>query len=237
MRLSCPACLARALDVTTVASGAKVHHCQRCGGTWLLRGQISRLRTSSARALRVTICRAADSSFLCHDCHTPLDRDAASCSACGWANRLDCPECGKPMRRKSENGVTVDACGGCQGVWLDHHELSAALWTAAAASSAVQVHGGPQRAADGGSPMLLDVVWHSPDLASDLVHAAAHAASAGVEIACHAAGSALGAGSHVPGLLSSAPEMIGPALDVAGDAAGSVFGAVLKIFGGIFDGI
>lgn len=242
LRLSCPACLARALDATTVTSGAKIHHCQRCGGTWLLRGQIPRLRTASARALRSMIRRANDSTFLCHDCHTPLDRDAASCPACGWANRLDCPECGKPMRRKSENGVTVDACGGCQGVWLDHHELAAALWTAAAASTAAaQAHGGPQRAvgavADGGASFMLDVLWYSPELATGVVRGAAHVAGTGLEIAGQVAGSALQAASHAPGLLSSAPEMIGPALEVAGDVAGSVFGAILNIVAGIFDGI
>ena len=36
---------------------------------------------------------------------------------------LICPKCQSPMRSYERNGVTVDQCTGCRGVFLDRGEL------------------------------------------------------------------------------------------------------------------
>ena len=36
---------------------------------------------------------------------------------------LICPKCQSPMRSYERNGVTVDQCSGCRGVFLDRGEL------------------------------------------------------------------------------------------------------------------
>ena len=36
---------------------------------------------------------------------------------------LTCPKCQSPMRSYERNGVTVDQCTGCRGVFLDRGEL------------------------------------------------------------------------------------------------------------------
>ncbi len=36
---------------------------------------------------------------------------------------IECPKCGSEMRSYERNGVTVDQCSGCRGVFLDRGEL------------------------------------------------------------------------------------------------------------------
>ncbi|HYC81668.1 MAG TPA: zf-TFIIB domain-containing protein [Solirubrobacterales bacterium] len=38
-------------------------------------------------------------------------------------SELICPKCGSEWRSYERNGVTVDQCGGCRGVFLDRGEL------------------------------------------------------------------------------------------------------------------
>ena len=38
-------------------------------------------------------------------------------------NGLTCPKCGQPWRSFERNGITVDQCTGCRGVFLDRGEL------------------------------------------------------------------------------------------------------------------
>ena len=35
-----------------------------------------------------------------------------------------CPRCGSTLEPRTFSGVTLDACGGCRGVWLDAGELA-----------------------------------------------------------------------------------------------------------------
>jgi len=41
----------------------------------------------------------------------------------GTTQTLSCPKCGSEMRSYERNGVTVDQCGGCRGIFLDRGEL------------------------------------------------------------------------------------------------------------------
>jgi Zn-finger nucleic acid-binding protein len=34
-----------------------------------------------------------------------------------------CPVCNKPLHSRSRNGITIDQCTDCGGVWLDRGEL------------------------------------------------------------------------------------------------------------------
>lgn len=240
-RLACPACLGVALEVTTVTDGAKVHHCKRCGGTWLLRGQVARLRTVPASALRLMLPRADEAGYLCHGCAVPMERDAAKCASCGWGNTLECPDCGKPMRRETENGVTVDVCRGCQAVWLDHHELSM-IWASAATVALAQTSAGNSlvtTAGDAGG-FLLDALWYAPDLTVGAIHVGARAVGAGLDAAADLAGAGMNAVANSGGLVEAAGGLVQGAAgmaEVAGDAAGGVFSFILEIIGGIFDGL
>lgn len=229
-RLACPACLGVALEKVTAAPGADVGHCRRCGGTWIHREQTARLRARPADALRATLTRADDAAFLCHSCHSLMERDADVCRWCKWKNALECPECGREMRRHAQRDVTVDVCRGCNGVWLDHHEL-ASLWAVAAAGAVAHYGAAGQMnpALDAGS-FLLDALWYAPDLV-------AHTAYAGVQLGAHAARAGVEAAAHAPELLAATPELVAGAAEVAGEAAGSVFGLIAEIIAGIFEGL
>jgi hypothetical protein len=41
----------------------------------------------------------------------------------GATQQLICPKCGSEMRSYERNGVLVDQCTGCKGVFLDRGEL------------------------------------------------------------------------------------------------------------------
>jgi uncharacterized protein len=38
-------------------------------------------------------------------------------------NNLTCPKCESPMRNYERNGIVIDQCTGCRGVFLDRGEL------------------------------------------------------------------------------------------------------------------
>ncbi len=40
-----------------------------------------------------------------------------------WLARMNCPKCESEMRGYERNGVTVDQCTGCRGIFLDRGEL------------------------------------------------------------------------------------------------------------------
>jgi Zn-finger nucleic acid-binding protein len=37
--------------------------------------------------------------------------------------KLVCPKCGSPMRTYARNGITIDQCTACHGIFLDRGEL------------------------------------------------------------------------------------------------------------------
>ena len=41
----------------------------------------------------------------------------------GSTQDLICPKCGSEMRSYERNGITVDQCTGCKGIFLDRGEL------------------------------------------------------------------------------------------------------------------
>ncbi len=217
-----------------VAVGAsrtlEVDHCRRCGGIWLEPGEVQRLRSVPKRELWKRIQpRPSGLRTRCHDCHAPLERTAEKCPACGWINTLDCPGCERPMRVDSYQGLRLDLCRDCKGVWFDHHELQA-IWSMSF-DRALQKRGLSRRdalttAGDGAGELLFDTLLYAPDLVYYGARAAGQAVSASAE-----------AISQVPGALASAPEAASTVYEAVGEGAGSVFEVVVEIIGGLFDGL
>jgi Zn-finger nucleic acid-binding protein len=227
-RLPCPACLGVTMEKVRIgrAGAVEVDHCPRCGGVWLEYGEVQGLRRLPPATFWQQIARRkAEHRMQCHDCHAPLDRNAESCPACGWKNILDCPACDRPMRRESREGLHLDACTSCKGVWFDHHELDA-VWTLGAASAVASRPGAAEMVAGGAATagdVLLDVLWYAPDLAFLGAHAAVHTAGAVAEVV-----------SHLPEAAAAAPEAAIALVEAAGEASGSVFDVIAAIFEGIF---
>jgi uncharacterized protein len=38
---------------------------------------------------------------------------------------MQCPKCGAPMQTYNRNGVQIEQCSGCRGIFLDYGELEA----------------------------------------------------------------------------------------------------------------
>lgn len=229
-RLPCPVCLGVNMEKVVIGSSApvEVDHCKRCGGVWLEYGEVRRLRDHPAAAFWNAVARRKSAALPpCHSCHAPLARDLAECPACGWKNVLDCPACDRPMQRESRDGLTLDVCRRCKGVWFDHHELDT-IWSVQASLAMETRSGRAGAAAANAGDVLLDVMWYAPDLPVYGAIGAAHAVSGLAQAA-----------THVPDLVAAAPEAAVGMVHVASEAAGGVFeviASILEAIFGLFDG-
>jgi Zn-finger nucleic acid-binding protein len=229
-RYPCPVCLGVTMEKTPVggmragrtqAAQAQLlllDHCARCGGVWFEAGEVQRLRCCDGESLWKAIARRSELFRMrCHACHAFIDRDAAACPACGWRNVLDCPICQQPMVTATHQGVRLDACRSCKGVWFDHSEL-ASIWRLELATSLQkrgQLSPTPSAAGDG-ALVVLDALVYSPWLMLEGMDAAGRAVAASAEALAHA------------------PQAVEVAVEAAGDAAAGVFEAILDILGGLF---
>ena len=225
-RLPCPVCLGVNMEKVLVGrvGAVEVDHCKRCGGVWLEYGEVRGLRAQPAPALWNAVARRKSEALPpCHSCHAPFRRDLDACPSCGWKNVLDCPACDRPMKRETRDGLHLDVCRRCKGIWFDHHELDA-IWNVQA-SLALKTRPGEAAAvgAAGAGDILLDVMWFAPEIPIYGAIGAAHAVS----------GLAQGA-AHVPELAAAAPEAAVGMVEAAGEAAGGVFEVLASILEGIF---
>ena len=78
------------------------------------------------------------------------------------------------MTRRAHQGLTLDVCQRCRGIWFDHHEL-AALWRLNLAEAARR-HGRGTDALGIGGDVLMDAMIWTPGL---VLHGAAGAAQVG----------------------------------------------------------
>jgi Zn-finger nucleic acid-binding protein len=236
-RFPCPVCLGVKMEkvrlpLNTVAGKAAperpganaaqpaalltLDHCPRCGGVWFGAGEVQQLRRVDSTLLwREIAQRDGVHAMNCHSCRTHIARTASSCHACGWKVELDCPTCARPMRVSAQNGMQLDFCTHCKGVWFDHDELTG-IWKMEV-DALVRRRG--SRALDAaGDVVLLDVLLFDPFVMYYGIHAAGHAAGA-------AADALAGAGSV---------EVIGEVAGAAGEVASGLFETVVGIIGGIF---
>lgn len=190
----------------------ELDYCRRCGGVWFDAGEVAALRAARPRALWAHVeLRPEAFRHKCHRCLASFRRDEPACPACGHANVLRCPADGNALTRVVQDGLALDACVACRGVWFDNTEL-AEIWNRAVAKVSRERAGAAVPASlEADSFLLYAMIW-SPDAAVIAGHAVAGA--------------------------------IVPIADVAGqvalegaEAAGTVFGAIADLIGGIFDAL
>jgi Zn-finger nucleic acid-binding protein len=219
-RYPCPVCLGATMKKVHIADRSRdvmLDYCPRCGGMWFELGEVQSLRAHPAQSLWSRVERRTEHFRMpCHNCQAIIDRNAAECSACGWKNVLQCPSCDRPMQAETHDGLRLDVCRKCRGVWFDHIELEA-IWAISLT---------PKRAPAGGRNQLgaTDVGWGVAEVlvySPDLLFYGAHASGMLIEGAS--------------GALSNAPELLGSAAGAVGDAAGGVFEAIVEIISGIFN--
>jgi Zn-finger nucleic acid-binding protein len=228
----CPVCLGVVLSKLRPggADGAVVDHCRRCGGLWLQAGELQRLRQLPPEALWQLVPRTPPSSVpACHDCHAPMARDAARCEGCGRDNTLECPECGRPLTGVVRDGVRLDVCQPCRGVWFDHHELDAIWRIALAAAVERRLDADPvsQHAT------ILDALILT-DVAQGAVWGLAHGGAAAADGLASVMSGALSGTAPAADVAAAAAEGAAAAVEIAGEAAGGVLETVLGILGGLF---
>ena len=231
-RWPCPVCPGLAMDKVRVegpAGALVLDHCRRCGGVWFERAEMAQLERHPQEAFRTLVPRRAEPVHTaCHWCQSPMHRDLPDCPACQRPNVLSCPQCGREMTRRERDGLVLDFCGKCEGVWFDHAELDH-IWRASVAAVRdrhLRRGGRTATALQTGGGAVLEAMFWAPDLVFYGAYAAGHAAAAATSAAAEAA-------SHVSA--AGAAEAVTAAASVAGDAAGSVFEALLSIIAGIFE--
>jgi Zn-finger nucleic acid-binding protein len=222
-RYPCPVCLGVRLDKTRVGARGELvlDSCRRCGGIWFELGEVQRLKRFRPQTLwdRVGL-RDEPFRMQCHGCHAPIDRNAATCPACDWRNTIDCPVCDRAMEAQTHEGLRLDSCRNCRGVWFDHIEL-AAIWSLALDRAARRrpPGAGPATtpgAAEDGAVVLMHALAYSPEVVLYGARAAGYAVSTSAEA------------------LANAPEAAAGLIGGAGEAAASVFEAVLDIISELF---
>jgi Zn-finger nucleic acid-binding protein len=188
-RLPCPVCLVMMdkAQVTGRGGSLTLDHCTRCGGVWFEKGEVQQLAASKPSALWAEIAPRADTPKpLCQKCQTPLDRDAEKCGVCGRSNDINCPHCDEKMKRRDVNGLVLDLCERCHGVWFDHKELNA-VWTLAAQMSAQRRSSTGGEALAIGGDVLMSAMFWTPGLVIQGAAGAAHLGGAAIEAAGGAA--------------------------------------------------
>jgi Zn-finger nucleic acid-binding protein len=222
-RYPCPVCLGVRLDKTRVGPRGELilDSCRRCGGIWFELGEVQRLKRHRPHALWDRVQLRHDTFRMqCHGCHAPMDRNAPSCPACDWRNTIDCPVCARAMESQVHEGLRLDVCRACKGVWFDHVELTAIWSLTLGATRRVGSEGttrsGAMTAAGDGAVVLLDALTYSPGLILYGAQAAGYAVSVSADA------------------LANAPEAAAGLVGAAGDAAAGVFEAILDIISGLF---
>lgn len=96
--IDCPVCFVK-MEQEQVR-GVTVDVCPNCTGTWLDRGELRRVLGDRKLADYLTKAIGTRSE-----------------------SRMVCPRCGGLMDHKHAEGLVVDVCVECHGVWLDPGEL------------------------------------------------------------------------------------------------------------------
>jgi Zn-finger nucleic acid-binding protein len=223
-RYPCPVCLGVRLEKTRVGTRGELvlDSCRRCGGIWFELGEVQQLKRLRPQGLldRVGL-RDEPFRMQCHACHAPMDRNAATCPACDWRNRIDCPACDRAMDAHTHEGLRLDTCRNCRGVWFDHVEL-AAIWSLALDRVAQRRPAGTSAATipsatEDSAIVLMYALAYSPEVVLYGARAAGYAVSASADA------------------LANAPEAAAGLIGGAGEAAASVFEAILDIISGLFE--
>lgn len=108
-----------------LGAAAPLSYCPACYGFWAPEAAIASGVTGDAG--EHPALRAKPAPARCRSCFGVLMPDGR-CSKCKQPAPLyRCPQCSQTMERRSDDGITLDHCSTCRGVWFDMGELTAAL--------------------------------------------------------------------------------------------------------------
>jgi Zn-finger nucleic acid-binding protein len=189
-RWPCPVCVGTLMEKKHLpgpGSGFTIDYCPRCGGIWFDRGEVGEVARQPRTVLEGMVVNAATRvNPPCHQCRTPLDRNAEKCGVCGWKNVLKCPVCDREMERRPTHGIVVDFCRQCQGAWFDNAELTG-IWRMNAAALEAKRRGISPDVSDVGAYMMFDAMFWAPSLVLHGGAAAVQGIGAAAEVAGEAA--------------------------------------------------
>ena len=252
---NCPVCKSglRAICVDEVT----IDFCPNCRGSWFemeeLQGVFER-REFAAELLLPRLPNLQRDPVLCRYCGNHSSRMDKVCLKCKVPLEFLCPGCGKQLETTDRQGLSVDCCRDCRGVWLDGGELtllfeqySKAVHKQRSGGAGGDVAGASTAAA---ADLALDMFIWAPDLyiaatAQVLTHLP-ELASRGLDIAgdmpeiagnaaeglIRAAGSA---NDLAASAVSGAIEVAGSIGGAASEAAASFIEVILDLISGIFD--
>ena len=215
-RLPCPVCIGTVMQKLAPVPGQPLvlDACKRCGGGWFDAGEVAALRRARPDALWAKIALQPDAFRMkCHRCQAAFERNKPNCPACGWENVLSCPACRNRLTSVERDGLRLDACQRCRGVWFDNTEL-ASIWNSAVTALAGRT--GRVPATRNADNFLFDIVLFSA-LTDPYV----------TVLGAHAVGQGAG----------GVAEVAGGAIEATGEAASSVFSVIADLLGSIFDGL
>lgn len=249
----CPVCRSalRIIHVDDVA----IDFCPQCRGSWFEMNELQAVyerRESLSSLLTPALPNLVRDPVLCTQCGNHSSRPAKVCSRCKAPLDFLCPHCQKPLETTNRNGLIVDCCRECKGVWLDGGELRVLFehYSKSVQNRNHTTGDGAVVAGAAAADLALDMFIWAPDLyiaatAQVLTHLP-ELASKGIEIAGDmpeiagkaAEGLITAAGSAselATGAISGAIEVAGNMGSAASEAAASFIEVILDLVAGIFD--
>lgn len=97
--------------------------CGNCLGFWATGDALTR-GVADAGQVHPAL-HAARAPRRCRSCFGHLKPDGV-CAKCGKSlPKLNCPGCARPVERVEKDGIVLDQCASCTGVWFDMGEITA----------------------------------------------------------------------------------------------------------------
>ena len=246
---TCPVCKS-GLRNLSVGKGVAIDLCPRCRGSWFDTDELHRVyqdRNAGSALLLPPLPNIKRDPVLCKQCDTYHSRSEKYCPECKSPLPFLCPGCHKPLQTSHREGLSLDCCHDCKGVWLDGGELTALFqYYSTNIQSRSATSGAGVAAADVALDMFIwapelyiaataQVLTHLPELASKGLELAGNMpeiASKAAEGMIHVAGSA---SDLATGAISGAIQVAGSVGDAASETAASFIELILDLISGVFD--
>jgi Zn-finger nucleic acid-binding protein len=247
---TCPVCKS-SLRPLTVGKGVVIDFCPQCRGSWFDADELHRVyqdRNAASALLLPPLPNLKRDPVLCKQCETYHSRSEKYCPECKSPLPFLCPTCKKPLQSSHRQGISLDCCHDCKGVWLDGGELTALFkyYSTNIQKRNAGVEPAVATAADVALDMFIwapelyiaataQVLTHLPELASEgleLAGSMPEIATNAAEGMVHIAGSA---SDLATGAISGAIHIAGNVGDAASEVASSFIELILDLVSGIFD--